>query len=90
MWDRNVSSCLDGQIDLDGFIWLLNSCWGRVQNRVAHFFCSSFSDQGFGVQHPALTLRFLNGLQPWSDVHPLGPAVMQKDAAWLALSSAGL
>lgn len=45
-WDGNVSYCLDGEIDLDGFLWFLNSYWERAQNQMPHL-CSSLSHQGF-------------------------------------------
>lgn len=41
-WDGNVSCCLDGKIDLDGFLWFLNSYWERAQNQMPHL-CSSLS-----------------------------------------------
>lgn len=44
--DGDVSCCLHGEIDLDGFLWFLNSYWERAQNQMPHL-CSSLSHQGF-------------------------------------------
>lgn len=63
-WDGNFSCCIDGEIDLDGFIWSLNSFWGKgTKLGASSFFAPS-----------SLTRRLVSSSYPLSSQWAAGTA----------------